>query len=277
MASDWDHDGPRRGTRLPFDPGVLAAIHQSAAVLARDQDAFIRQFHDDVKSLIPDSALPPAFDLRAFCDRMAQALLWVAVTERQPRLVVDALRQLGGQNWYEGFPDSQYASVAHALIQTVHYLSANIWSTSTGSAWISFFLWVQPHLLAGAQDAATREAAAREADGQQVNIERVTRLLDDDKDDDAGLGQITFGLTRKNPPRPLGTSQFAISLTTAAPTCWGRTSAGILEVAEEQLIADLRVEILPRLANQPTPERGRYLLSPILFPVEDLPATPLPE
>ncbi len=151
MASDWAHDGPRRGTRAAFDPGVLAAIHQSAAVLARDQDAFIRQFHDDVKSLIPDSAVPPAFDLRAFCDRMAQALLWVALTERQPRLVVDALRQLGGQNWYEGFPDSQYASVAHALIQTVHYLSANIWSTSTGSAWISFFLWVQPHLLAGAR------------------------------------------------------------------------------------------------------------------------------
>lgn len=240
MASDWAHDGPRRGTRPAFDPGVLAAIHQSAAVLARDQDAFIRQFHDDVESLIPDSVVPPAFDLRAFCDRMAQALLWVALTERQPRLVVDALRQLGGQNWYEGFPDSQYASVAHALIQTVHYLSANIWSTSTGSAWISFFLWVQPHLLDGAQNAATREAAAREADAQQaaaqraaaereaarvaalsrghtqvvgdVNIERVARLLDDDEDDDVGLGQIMLGMTRKNPPRPLGTSQSAISL-----------------------------------------------------------------
>ena len=239
MASDWAHDGPRRGTRSAFDPGVLAAIHQSAAVLARDQDAFLRQFHDDVRSLIPDSAVPPAFDLRAFCDRMAQALLWVALTERQPRLVVDALRQLGGQNWYEGFPDSQYASVAHALIQTVHYLSANIWSTSTGSAWISFFLWVQPHLLDGAKDAATREAAAREADAQQaaaqraaaereaarvaalsrghtqvvgdVNIERVARLLDDDEDDDVGLGQIMLGMTRKNPPRPLGTSQSAMT------------------------------------------------------------------
>jgi hypothetical protein len=232
MASDLGHHTPAGGARpQAFAPGVLAAIHQSAALLARDQNTFIGQFHYDVASLIPDSALPPGFDLRAFCDRMAQALLWVALTERQPRLVADTLRQLGGQNWYEGFPDSQYASVAHALIQTVHYLTANIWSTSTGSAWVSFFMWVQPHLLAGAQDAAAREAAAREAAAQQaaaqraaaereaarvaalsrghtqvvgdVNIERVASLLDDDdEDDDVGLGQIMLGMTRKNPPRP---------------------------------------------------------------------------
>ena len=32
------------------------------------------------------------------------------------------------------------------------------------------------------------------------------------------------------------------------------------------LITELRAAILPRLANSPTPERSRYLLSPILFP-----------
>ncbi|MGW0250999.1 helix-turn-helix domain-containing protein [Nocardia goodfellowii] len=32
------------------------------------------------------------------------------------------------------------------------------------------------------------------------------------------------------------------------------------------LIDDLRTAIVPRLANQPTPERTAYLLSPILFP-----------
>lgn len=218
------------GRPQALDPGVLAAIHQSAALLARDQDAFIRQFYDDVSSLVPSSAVPPAFDMRAFCGRMAQALLWVALTERQPRLVGDALRQLGAQNWYEGFPDGQYASVAHALVQTVHYLSANVWSTSTGSAWISFFLWVQPHLTAGAEESAAHEAAAREAAAQEaaaqrsaaereaarvaalsrnhtqvvgdVNIERVAPLLDDDEDNDMGLGQIMLGMTRKNPPRP---------------------------------------------------------------------------
>jgi hypothetical protein len=37
----------------------------------------------------------------------------------------------------------------------------------------------------------------------------------------------------------------------------------------EQLIVDLRQAILPRLAHRQTPERGRYLLSPIHFPAEE--------
>ena len=232
MATDLSHEMPQDGaSHRGFEPGVLAAIHQSAALLARDQDTFIRQFHYDLTSLIPASAVPPAFDMRALCDRMGGALLWVALTDQPPQFVIDTLRQLGGQNWYEGFPDSQYASVAHALVQTVHYMSANIWSTSTGSAWISFFMWVKPHLLDGAREAAFRAATARAAAEQQaaqqhaaaeeeaarvaalsrghtqvvgdVNIERVASLLDDEEDDDVGLGQIMLGMTRKkNHPKP---------------------------------------------------------------------------
>ena len=229
MTSEVGHEAAPPGSlQQAFEAGVLPAIHQSAALLARDQGAFTRQLHYDVTSLIPESAVPPAFDMRGFCDRMAQALLWVALTDQPLHVVVDSLRQLGAQNWYEGFPDAQYASVAHALIQTVHYLNANIWSTSTGSSWISFFMWVQPHLLAGARDAAARETTAREAAAREavtqraaaeqeaarvaalsrghtqivnnVNIERVASLLDDDDEDDVGLGQIMLGMTR-NPRR----------------------------------------------------------------------------
>ena len=44
----------------------------------------------------------------------------------------------------------------------------------------------------------------------------------------------------------------------------------------EQLIVELRGAIVPRLANEQAPERTRYLLSPILFPMEQPPATPQP-
>jgi hypothetical protein len=138
------HDSPPTGPRQHApDPGAQSAIRQSAAFLARDQAAFTRQLHADVTSLIPDSALPQAFDMWGFCDRMAQALLWVALTDQPPAVVIDALRQLGARNWSEGFPESQYASVAHALIQTLHYLNENIWSTATGSTWISI-CWPAP-------------------------------------------------------------------------------------------------------------------------------------
>jgi len=84
-------------------------------------------------------------------------------------------------------------------------------------------MWTQPHLLAGAREAAARqataqEAAAREAAAERaaaeqeasrvaalsrghtqavgdVNIEKVASLLDDD-DDDPGLGQIMVNMTR---------------------------------------------------------------------------------
>lgn len=36
----------------------------------------------------------------------------------------------------------------------------------------------------------------------------------------------------------------------------------------EELIVALRRVLLPRLANEPAPERAQYLLSPILFPLE---------
>lgn len=38
-----------------------------------------------------------------------------------------------------------------------------------------------------------------------------------------------------------------------------------------ELIGGLRDAIVPVLANEPTPDRARYLLSPILFPIEEPP------
>jgi hypothetical protein len=230
------HQPPASPRQQPLDPGVWPVIRQSAARLARREDEFVRQLHYDVTELIPRSAVPPELDLRAFCGRMVQMLLWAALTDQRPAVVVDTLRQTGAQNWFEGFPDAQYASVAHALVQTIQYLSGDSWSTSTGSAWISFFLWMQPHMLFGArqaaaQDAAAREAAAREAAAQraaaeweaarverlsrdargghtnvvgEVNFERVAPLLDED-DEDVGLGQLMLNMTRnplQRPPTP---------------------------------------------------------------------------
>ncbi|MEU4549253.1 hypothetical protein [Nonomuraea dietziae] len=35
------------------------------------------------------------------------------------------------------------------------------------------------------------------------------------------------------------------------------------------MISELRRTIVARMANEPTPERAQYLLSPILFPLEE--------
>ncbi|HEY7260936.1 MAG TPA: hypothetical protein VH589_05555 [Trebonia sp.] len=147
---------------LGYDaPQTAPLVRQSAALLSRDRDAFTRQLHQEVTRLIPDLAGAQAPDMWAFCDRMVQTLLWVALTDQPLGVVADSLRRLGAQNWAEGFPEGQYVSVAHALVQAVHYLSDNDWSASVGSTWITYFMWIKPHLLAGAQQAAAeREAPA---------------------------------------------------------------------------------------------------------------------
>jgi hypothetical protein len=41
----------------------------------------------------------------------------------------------------------------------VHYLSDTDWSASVGSTWITYFMWIKPHLLAGAEQAAAKPGA----------------------------------------------------------------------------------------------------------------------
>src|ERR1700735_1323213 len=144
-----------------FDVGSWPAIRQSAAQLSRNREVFVRQLHYDITSLVPELASTQAPDMWAFCERMAQSLVWVALTDQPLGVVADTLRQVGAQNWVEAFPDTQYVNVAHALVQTVHYLSEDDWSPSMGSVWISYFMWIKPHLAAGAQQAAEQYAAAR--------------------------------------------------------------------------------------------------------------------
>jgi hypothetical protein len=215
------HERPQ--AQQTFDVGSWPAIRQSAAQLSRNRDAFVRQLHYHITSLAPELADAQAPDMWAFCERMAQSLLWVALTDQPLGVVADALRRVGGQNWADGFPDTQYPTIAHALVQTVHYLSGSDWSASTGSVWIGYFMWIKPHLLAGAQQAAAQQEAERQAAADRafaereaarvealsrdshgrhtnvvsdVNIEQVASLLDEDDDDHVGYGQLMVSMTR---------------------------------------------------------------------------------
>lgn len=237
MANDLGYGAPPTELQpRALDPGALQVIRQSADRLAQMEYTFIRQLHYDVTRLIPDAAGTPAADMWAFCERMVRSLLWVALTDQPPQVIIDTLRQVGARNRFEGFPDAQYVSVAHALVRTVRDLSGNDWSASTGSAWISYFMWIKPHLLAGARQAAAEQAAAQAAAAQQaaaqhaaaeqeaarvealsrdshgghtqvvgdVNLESVASLLDDEDDEDVGYGQIMVSMTRtprRDPPR----------------------------------------------------------------------------
>jgi hypothetical protein len=169
-------------TPPPLDPGLLQVIRASADRLIELEDEFIRQLQYELATLIPDSASLRTAGGWVFCERMARTLLWAAVTDQPPDVVADTLRQLGARNWLDGFPESQYVSVVHALVRAVRDLCADDWSTSMSSAWISYFMWIKPYLMLGAQEAAFRQAGNRVQAAEQDSRGDYPPALADDMD-----------------------------------------------------------------------------------------------
>ena len=193
----------------PPDPRVLGVIRPTAARLTRQEDEFAEQLHYEVSSLIPDLPSDLSEDDWSFCRRTVQALLWAALTDEPAHVVAGALRRLGAVNELAGFPQTQYLSLAHALLRAVRELADDEWSTTLGSAWISYFQWIQEHLVTGAQQ-APRPAPPpgppgglpRPEDGE-ADLESVAGRLDDEDDEDPGYGQIMVSMTRpvrRDPP-----------------------------------------------------------------------------
>ena len=163
--------------------------------------------------LIPDLPGHLGGDDWTFCHRTVQALLWSALTDEPPHVVSGALRRLGAANQVAGFPEGQYLGLAHALLRAVRELTDDDWSTTLGSAWISYFQWIQGHLVAGAQQVPRPPPPAAPAqpppagvlppeDGA-ADLESVAGLLEDEDDEDTGYGQIMVSMTRaprRDPP-----------------------------------------------------------------------------
>ena len=224
MANDVSWGAP---DAPPLDPGVLSVIRASAAGLAEREDSFVQQLHSGIVALMPELAAGG----RALCERLVRSLLWTATASQSRQVAGDTLRWVGAQNQLEGFDQARYADVARALVLAVRNVTGDAWDNSMGSAWISYFRWAQPYLLAGAEQAAAEQAMAEQAAAQQaaarleaarhaaaeaqaqaleddgepvaadVDLEAVAGLLDEeDEDDDAGYGQIMLSMTR-NPRR----------------------------------------------------------------------------
>ena len=156
MMSDLTRSAPI----APPDPGVLRVIRPSAGRLTQLADVFSEQLHYEIVGLIPDLPSHLGGADWAFCQRTVQALLWSALTDEPPHVVAGALRRLGADNQLAGFPEGQYLGLAHALLRAVRELTDDDWSTTLGSAWISYFQWMQGHLVTGAQQAARPAAQA---------------------------------------------------------------------------------------------------------------------
>jgi hypothetical protein len=148
----------------PLDPALLQAIRPTATRMAAAEDAFIQLLSEDIATLV--SHLPDrGWQL---CERIARTVLWLALTDQPADVAVQSLHWLGEANQADGFPASDYVTVGHALVRIAREMSGIKWTTTTGSAWIRFFMWLQPHVRAGARQAAHPEVAYRQAAQQEA-------------------------------------------------------------------------------------------------------------
>ncbi|HEV3382173.1 MAG TPA: hypothetical protein VG142_14510 [Trebonia sp.] len=220
-------DTPAEAGQPPIDPAMLQLMRASAGRIAAVEGTSVKRLHDDISAIVwhmPGNGRP-------FSERMVRTVLWTVLADQPPDAIMEGLYWLGSTNQAEGFPASEYVTVAHAMIRVVREMSGPKWETTTGSAWVQFFMWMQPYLLAAARQVAERQDAARRAAAAQqdaarrrafeqvsrrsatqrgaadVDVTAVAGLLgqeDEEDDDGPGYGQIMLGMTlnqrRELPP-----------------------------------------------------------------------------
>ncbi|HUC56765.1 MAG TPA: hypothetical protein VMA95_05145 [Streptosporangiaceae bacterium] len=207
---------------LPLDTEALRIVRYSAGQLTHLADEFVAWLHGEIVALSPEVASSVADEGWPFCQRMAQAMLWVALTDQPTGVVTGVLRRVGEDNWNDGFPEGEYVSVAHALVRALRDLSGAEWFTAMASAWISCFQWMQPHLLAGARQAAAsgpmpgpvpgpafvpseNEQQVSAAEAAEPDLESAPDLMDDDdEEDDVGYGSLMMSMTLNSRRHPDG-------------------------------------------------------------------------
>jgi len=129
------------------DLALLQAIRPSASRMAAGEEAFVRLLHEEIEPLVhrlPNGGWP-------LCERTARAVLWLTLSDPPQDAVIMWMHWLGEKNQADGFPPSEYVRIGHALVWIAREMSGTRWSTTTGSAWIRFFMWLQPLLQAGAR------------------------------------------------------------------------------------------------------------------------------
>lgn len=218
MTTEITRDSPADAGQPPIDPAMLQLMRASAGRIAAVEGTSVQHLHEDIGRIVwhmPGNGRP-------FCERMVRTVLWTVLADQPPNAIVDGLYWLGSTNQAEGFPASEYVTVAHAMIRVVREMSGPKWETTTGSAWVQFFMWMQPYLLTAARQVAERQEAARQAAaaqqeaarrrafdqvsrrsatqrGADVDVTVVAGLLDEEDDEDdepTGYGQIMMGMTR---------------------------------------------------------------------------------
>jgi hypothetical protein len=114
---------------------------------------FAGVFHQELCGLTPPPSLPAIASRAGLSGALAHSVLWAALTRDPAASVEGRIRTLAADHHARGFPDDAYPSLCHALLRSVRATLPNGWSSELSSGWVSYALWLRPHLELGARSA----------------------------------------------------------------------------------------------------------------------------
>jgi hypothetical protein len=155
-------------------PETARLVQLSCQRLLVIEPKFAGAFHHELCGLVPHS-LPAIGAGRALAGGLAHCLLWAALTRDPTDVVEDRVRSFASDQHGRGFPDDAYPCLCHALLRSVRSTLPAGWTSELSSGWVSYGLWLQPHLERGAS--ATPDASGRPAAERPTSLEGILKDL----------------------------------------------------------------------------------------------------
>lgn len=101
--------------------------------------------------LHPDSGSTAALE-------MLDALIDAIEGHSDDTVLEDGWFQLGVAHASQGLPNLDYRHLGHAVLRAAHEVFSDVWSTELGSAWVTYYLWVERWVAAGSANAWEAQA-----------------------------------------------------------------------------------------------------------------------
>ncbi len=147
-------------------PETARLVQFSCQRLLVVEPDFAAAFHSSLCELAPELALSDLPAGRQLSGAVAHCVLWAALTRDPADKVEHTVRGFAADHHGRGYPDGAYGCLCHALLRSARAVLFPSWSSQLSSGWVSYSMWLQPHLQAGARAAVGvgRDPAEPEAE-----------------------------------------------------------------------------------------------------------------
>lgn len=105
---------------------------------------------------------------------LVHCVLWTALTQDPVDVVETTVHSFAAGLRRRGYPADAYRNLGQTLVRSVRATLSMGWTSQLSSGWVSYALWLQSHLQAGASSVT---AASRGGDIQSLSLRAILAAL----------------------------------------------------------------------------------------------------